>query len=364
MKVLIAYRDNLVNDNMFVKTLTEGLRSLNITVDLSLESLWDKDLAETYDIVHIQWPEELFQWKNITDLDLVRLTDKLNSLRCKGVKIVYTRHNLVPHYRNENLYKLYNIIETYSSAIVHMGNFSLKEYLDKNPSNDIIQSIIPHHIYEYVYNENFSQEEARRKLKIPLNKFVILSFGKFRFKDEIIMVLKAFYKLPLKNKFLLAPRIFPFEKKSNKKNLLKRLLSLLGYQVIYPYSRYFNSRLGLENELVTDEDLPLYFIAADVVLVQRKNILNSGNIPTAFLFKKVVVGPECGNITEILKATLNPLFNPKDNESMINALIEACLLSKKSHGLNNYKFALEHWGIQVISREYLRLYEILTTNRL
>lgn len=363
MKVLIAYRDNLVNDNMFVKTLVEGLRSVNITVDLSLDYFWDKDLSKMYDIIHIQWPEELFLWNNILDIDLVRLIDKLRLLRDKGVKIVYTRHNLAPHYPNDNINKLYSIIETYSSAIVHMGYFSMQEYKDKYPSKDIVQAVIPHHIYENVYNEHYTQEEARKRLKIPLNKFVILSFGKFRFKDEMMMVLKAFYKLSLRNKYLLAPRIFPFEKRSNSFSLLKRMLSFFGYYIIYPFSHYFNTKLGLEKELVTDEDLPLYFIAADVVFIQRKNILNSGNIPTSFLFKKVVVGPDCGNITEILEATFNPLFKPGDNKSVTNALMEAYLLSQGMHGANNYKFALEHWGVQVISREYLRLYEIITTNR-
>lgn len=363
MKVLIAYRDNLLNDNMFVKTLVEGLRSMNITVDLSLDFFWDKELSEMYDIIHIHWPEELFLWNNVMDTDLVRLTDKLKLLRDKGVKIVYTRHNLAPHYPNENINKLYGIIETYSSAIVHMGYFSMQEFKDKYPSNEIFQAVIPHHVYENVYNENYTQEESRKRLKIPLNKFVILSFGKFRFKDEMMMVLKAFYKLPLKNKYLLAPRIFPFEKRSNNISLLKRFFSFFGYYVIYPISSYFNTRLGLEKQLVTDEDLPLYFIAADIVFIQRKNILNSGNIPTSFLFKKVVVGPDCGNISEILEATLNPLFNPGDNKSVTNALKEAYLLSKGMHGVNNYIYALEHWGVQAISIEYLRLYEIISTNR-
>lgn len=364
MKILIVYRDNLVNDNMFVKTLAEGLRLLNISVDLSLDLFWDKDPSEMYDIIHIQWPEELFLWKDISEIDLVRLKEKLSLLRYKGVKIVYTRHNLVPHYPNENLYKLYNIIETYSSAIVHMGYFSLKEFMDKYPMNVINQVVIPHHIYENVYNEHYTQEEARKRLKIPLSKFVVLSFGKFRFKDEMMMVLKAFYNLQLRNKYLLAPRFFPFERNSKNRKFLKRLFTVFGYYVIYPLSNFFNTKLGLEKDLVTDEDLPLYFIAADVVLIQRKNILNSGNIPTSFLFNKVVVGPESGNITEILEATFNPLFNPNDIKSVTNALEEAFMLSKARHGVNNYKFALEHWGIQVISSEYLRLYEFLSTNRL
>lgn len=362
MKVLIVYRDNHLNDNMFVKTLVSGLRSLNIAVDLSLDLFWDKTLSGTYDIIHIQWPEELFKWNNITDNDLVCLKNKLISLREQGVRIVYTRHNILPHYQNDLLNKLYLIIETYTSAIVHMGSYSLKEYIDKYPSHNIVQALIPHHIYENVYDEQISQEEARKRLNIPLDKNVFLTFGKFRFKEEVTMVLKAFYKLRLKNKYLLAPRIFPFERKPQNKNMIKRIFSLFGFYVIYPLSQCFNARLGLEKKLVSDENLPLYFIAADVVFVQRINILNSGNIQTSFLFKKVVVGPDCGNIKEILEKTANPSFNPLDNKSVTDALKKAYLLSKNRHGINNHMFACEHWGVQVISREYLSLYENLYSN--
>lgn len=362
MKVLFAYRNNLVNDNLFVKTLVSGLQLLDVTIDLSLDRFWDNKRSYSYDIIHIQWPEELFKWESISDKDLIELRDKLNSLRESGVKIVYTRHNLTPHYSDESIGKLYSIVETYSTAIVHMGSYSMAEYNKKYPGNNKMQVVIPHHIYENVYNETISRDEARRRLNIPLSKFVILSFGKFRKKEEICMTLKAFCTLRVQNKFLLAPRIFPFEKTPHNDKLINRLLSAIGYYVVYPFSRFFNTRLGLENELVTDADLPLYFSAADVVFIQRKVILNSGNIPTAFLFKKVVAGPDSGNLSEILVVTENPIFNPDDNRSIVAALEKAYGLSRTEHGIKNYKYACEHWGTKDIATQYVRVYKKLLDN--
>lgn len=357
MKILIAYRDNLETDNLFVQTLVSGLRSLNISVDLSLDTFWDEKRAHAYDIIHIHWPEELFKWERVSEENLRHLSSKLSSLRDAGVKIVYTRHNLVPHYSSRQLIELYSIVETYCTTVVHMGDFSRKEFDSKYPGNNQMHAVIAHHIYENVYNEQITQEDARRGLGISTGKFVILSFGKFRQKEEMFMVLKAFCRLRVKKKYLLAPRFFPFEKRPHNKKCINRFLSVLGYHVVRPLFRYFHTRLGLEKELVSNEDLPVYFAAADVVFIQRINILNSGNIPTSFLFKKVVVGPDCGNITEILRTTANPIFDPADDKSIVAALEKAYSLSNVGKGIGNYQYALAKWGVEKICREYMKLYE-------
>jgi len=357
MKILIAYRDNLENDNLFVQTLVSGLRSLNISVDLSLDLFWDDKRAHLYDIIHIHWPEELFRWEHITDDNLRDLRSKLSSLRDEGVKMVYTRHNLIPHYSSLPLLELYSIVETYSTTIVHMGDFSRNEFDSKYPGNNQTHAIIAHHIYENEYDEQITQKDARTRLGISTKKFVILSFGKFRQNEEMLMVLKAFCLSPIKNRYLLAPRFFPFEKRPQNKRCINRFLSVLGYYVVRPLSRCFNTRLGLVKELVSNEDLPVYFAAADVVFIQRINILNSGNIPSSFLFKKVVVGPDCGNISEILRATGNPTFDPHDHRSIVTALKEGYSLSNTKKGFDNYHYARSNWGIEKICKEYKSVYE-------
>lgn len=51
---------------------------------------------------------------------------------------------------------------------------------------------------------------------------------------------------------------------------------------------------------------------ADIALLQRVKILNSGSLPLNFYFGNVVVGPDVGNVGEILKKTGNPVFNVED----------------------------------------------------
>lgn len=360
MRVLVAYRYELVNTNLFVNTLVDDSRKLDIEIDCSVDIFWQPNVQQNYDIIHIHWPEELFKWKSLDEQSLACLERKLSEIKHSGCKIVYTRHNSIPHYIDNYLIGIYRLIENFSDAIVHMGEFSLNEYQCKYPDTSNTQLIIPHHIYDHSFEKEISTQAARRKLKIPEDRKVILSFGKFRNRDEIYMVLKAFLKADVKNKYLVAPRMLPFEKKPTNYKLRNRFLSFVGYYFVRPLSAIFKMKLGSEKEVIKDEDVSFYFAAADVVLIQRKQILNSGNVPTAFLFKKVVVGPDTGNVGEILKDTGNPTFNSTEDRTITNALEKAFLLEKQGLGEKNYNYACQNWNIQKVAGEYKKVYKYLT----
>lgn len=72
----------------------------------------------------------------------------------------------------------------------------------------------------------------------------------------------------------------------------------------------YKLQAGANDELIDNCDLPYYMAASDVIFIQRKDILNSGNVPLAFLYHKVVVGPKVGNIGELLSETVTRLSIP------------------------------------------------------
>ena len=61
MKILIAYTASGTSDNPFVRLLADGIRACGYEVVCSVEEF--RSNAADYDIVHLQWPEELFRWK-------------------------------------------------------------------------------------------------------------------------------------------------------------------------------------------------------------------------------------------------------------------------------------------------------------
>ena len=141
-------------------------------------------------------------------------------------------------------------------------------------------------------------------------------------------------------------------------NLFKRWASRLGYYLAMPLlNRLLKFHAGANDELIDNCDLPYYIAASDVIFIQRKDILNSGNVPLGFLFHKVVVGPTTGNIGEILSATGNPTFHPDDRSDILEALERARQLSAWGQGEKNYAYALENMNIRKIGKEYAQTYK-------
>ena len=95
-------------------------------------------------------------------------------------------------------------------------------------------------------------------------------------------------------------------------------------------------RAGANDELIRQLRPALHMAASNVIFIQRKGQLNSVNIPLAFLFHKVVIGPDSGNIGELLRNTGNPVFRSDKKQDIIRALRkrhDICLPGEKGSEL-------------------------------
>jgi len=361
VKALIVFRENGDTDNLFVPILCDAIRMDSIDVRCSIKEFWDSDTA--YDIIHFQWPEEVIGW-TCSDPDTIRrLEERIRFFRSGGTRFIYTRHNIRPHYANKIISRAYDVIESQSDIIVHMGRFSRDEFLTKYPDSQNV--VIPHHIYQYTYKEDISVERARQYLNLSQEAFIVTAFGKFRNRGEIRMVLGAFRAWDEERKMLLAPRLYPFSRRNNYgKNFIKRWASRIGYYLLMPLlNRMFKLQAGANDELIDNCDLPYYMAASDIILIQRKDMLNSANIPLAFLFHKVAIGPDTGNMGELLNNTGNPTFCPDNKADIIRALKEARQMVACGKGELNYQYAMENMSIRKIGKMYVEIYRNLN-NRL
>ena len=141
---LIVFRENGDAGNLFVPVLCDAIRMTGVDVRCSTKEFWESD--KTYDIIHFQWPEEVVG-RMCDDPGIVcRLEERIAFFRSRGTHFVYTRHNVRPHYANEVIGRAYDIIESQSDVVVHMGRFSLEEFVGKHP--DSRNAVILHHIYQ------------------------------------------------------------------------------------------------------------------------------------------------------------------------------------------------------------------------
>ena len=335
--------------NHFVSSLGNALQKQGCEVAYGLKLLWTDEVLDC-DIVHFQWPEGIFGLfgHQVTDEELARMNQRLMWLKEHGKKVFYTCHNLKPHTnRNENLLHLYDLICNNADYVHHLGNYSCNLLQSKYPN--AIHVVIPHHIYDDVLSFNISQVEARQRLHLPTDKKIILSFGKFRTEEErnFVLSIKDSSLLTLHSSLFLMPGFYRQTLHTwNPKKLVTRLYHTIRYKL---------KGIRFCNEAIPDDLMQCYFCAADVVLIQRLDILNSGNLPMAFHAGKVVVGPDVGNVGQILRETGNFTFDPKHTERAIDALKNA--LEATSKGGDNKTYATEHWSSERIAASLLKCYQ-------
>ena len=347
--------------NVYFANLCNGLAKTCRVVH-NHNKFWHQ--SEPFDIIHIHWPEYLsYEIEDClirNELDgavMGRLQRTLQEWG-KTSRIVVTRHNVRPHglHISTAFDELYRLVYAYADAVIHMGEFSRKEYLDRYRDlaalNSQQQAVIPHPAYMSVPN-NVSKVDARKKLNLRQDSVVVLAFGGFNNDKESKLVMEAFRQLDVFNKTLLVPRW--------------RAPSLsIGWVRARRYAdqlrRFFyrlHPQFQLESKFVPHEAVQYYLNAADVLFVQRLHPLNSGNLVLGFSFGTVVAGPDTGNVGEILRGTGNPVFEPGDADSAGSALEEGLEKSKRNLGDRNKHFAMENWRLDTAIQRHLSLFSRL-----
>lgn len=332
--------------NHFVSSLGNALQKQGCEVVYGLEMLWTDGIFDC-DIVHFQWPEYVFgaQKQKFSDNDITRMSHRLIQLKGKGIKIFVQVHNLRPHTnKDKNVLRIYNLLYKHADVIVHMGNYS-RELLQSQYPN-VQHVVIPHHIYDDIYSFRIAQKEARQRLHLPLDKQIVLSFGIFRNEQERNFVMDVQRSFDHSVLFLMPSFYRGTLHTWNPKKLAVRLYNTCKYKL---------KGIKFCNEVIPDDLMQCHFCAADAVLIQRLDILNSGNLPMAFHAGKVVVGPDVGNVGQILRKTGNFTFDPHDIRSAVSALQKA--LTETTKGKDNKTYAIEHWASDLIATTLLKIYK-------
>lgn len=324
--------------NPYVFTLIDCIKKEHNDVEFfyNVES-FDTDEVFSFDIVHIMWASIFFYIGNVSVY-----TDRLRSLKRKGIKIVSTCHNLIPHYlKGDEKRDYYKVTYQESDLIIHLGQYS-KNLFDKEFSTSK-QIIIPHHVYDTVYTKICKQE--------PVVKRYIACIGAFRDKEEVDLVKRAGETLFFTRYFILAPSLMinAHWKRRNKLALIKPLFQLMWFRWRYHI-------ITFDKQWIDHESLVKYMNMSCMSFIPRIINLNSGNLTLGFLFGNVVIGPNAGNIGELLHNTGNPTFVPQNTESLKSAMHDGITLNKERKGIENHIYALNHWSTIMISEKHYEAY--------
>lgn len=355
MKILYVFNQDL---NPYVQVIQEGLAGLGQPVDSATEPFWKGAWSE-YDVLHFQWPETLLDWRCPSELELLLLEERLAAL--KGTRpVVLTFHNRRSHHiRGENrerFERLYGLMEGAADGVIHLGAASLEAEADRFP-NARMQRVIPIPVYER-RNTFFLQRsaaEARRRLGLPRSGPLLLCFGNFRYPEEKRLVEGALERMPSPRPRVFAPKWFrPADFQLSPQH------PCLGIRSLGAWVK--NRRHGIDGrswKYMDDEQVADCFTACDGVFLQRGHELNSGVLPMAYLFGKVVAGPDCGNIGFWLRESGNPCFAPGDAGAAARALGDLRRLDREGKGERNREYARAHWGEERVAKAHLEFYREL-----
>ena len=70
-----------------------------------------------------------------------------------------------------------------------------------------------------------------------------------------------------------------------------------------------------------------------------------------FLMNKVVVGPDEGNVGEILRSMNNPVYQIDDRTSVVKSVIDALQMAAQGKGECNYRYAMDNFSTEIFCKK-------------
>ncbi|MGJ8673006.1 hypothetical protein [Rubritalea sp.] len=345
MKILLSSScDDSFRGNPYVLNLMQALK-LNgeAQVEYGLHWLWDPRFS--FNLIHFQWPEEIFGWRAATEAELARLQQRLEEHKNGGGKCVITVHNELPHGQYAKPFEaLYRLLYEYADALVHLGEASISSIKARYfaETNSKIHRVIKHGDYGCFLNGK-EKGEARKCLKLSEEEFVLVHVGAIRSEKELGLLLRGFRVLPMQKKRLLIAGRLPYPSRRDWRHYWLRLRLQRDAHVL------------LVEKNLTNDEVERCVVASDMLFIARTESLNSGNVALAYTFGKVVVGPDIAVIGEDLRAAGNYTFDPRSVASIDQAIVAS--LKQTDQGDKNKQWASEHMHWQTIASDCMVLYQ-------
>jgi len=249
-------------------------------------TLW-RAIFEKYEVFHLHWPEYyLAQSVSKAFIGTVGLLFSITWMRLRGTRIVWTAHNLHSHRllypRAERWF--WNRLMPMLDGFIALTEFSVTQVRAEFP---MLQStpafVVPHGDYRGSYPKTVSGVEARRKLGISADKSVVLFFGGIFAYKNVPHLIDTFLRADLLDAVLLVAGA-PSNAQEG-----RELTELAKH----------DSRIQLHLRRIPDDEVQLFFAAADLAVLPFREILNSGSAVLALSFDRPVLVPALGSMPEL-----------------------------------------------------------------
>jgi glycosyltransferase involved in cell wall biosynthesis len=236
-------------------------------------------------------------------ISLVNTVVCLSAVKLLGYKLVWTVHNVLPHepQTSNDRFVTRFTAKLAAATIVHSAH-TIDEMREQGADTSKTV-IIPHGNYDGMYPVSLSREAARKKLGISPSEKVVLFFGNLRPHKGVEDLLAAFEKLNAKDTRLVIAG-------ACRDTALGKTIATAAQK---------NKHILYAEGNVADEDVAMYFDAADIACMPFQAVTTSGSIILATTFGKPIVTPRLGAIKEIPQGA-GVLYDPTQKDALLHAL--------------------------------------------
>lgn len=256
------------------------------------------------DIVHLHWLELIVSRDERAVTGLVRSLARvarfllaLVIVRCRGVSIVWTVHNLEPHEQTRPWLDraLAGAVAFLANrVIVHSGYASSRVASRYSRCGRI--AVIPHGNYIGVYpDEGKTQLDLRRERGIPDDAFVFLAFGQIR---------------PYKRLSDIAAAIASLD--DDAVRLVIAGAPTVASEAARLHAAARDGRVLLDLNRVPDADVVALHRLADAAVIAYRDVFSSGALLLALSHGLPVVAPSEGSAAELVPAPAIESFGAGD----------------------------------------------------
>ena len=204
-------------------------------------------------------------------------------LKKKGCKVISILDNVVPHERKFYDLPLSKYFLARNSAFIVMSDTVKNDLLMLNKEAKYLYH--DHPLYDH-FGKVTAKEEARNRLQIPADSKVLLLFGFVRDYKGLDLLIESMSLLPEDYYLIIAGEVYGDDKKYRER--IKRL--------------NLNGRIQANLRYISDEEVSLFFSAADVNVLPYRSATQSGILSIAYHFELPVIVTDTGS----LKASVEP----------------------------------------------------------
>lgn len=285
--VFPAWEENPYLNYLYLAARARGYETLHTTTYVGAVATLDR--LEPGEVFHIHWTAPIVQRADTTaeaETRLERFTTAVDAAKARGVVIVWTIHNVLPHdARHVDIEVRLCRMLADRADVIHVLTPATPRLTAAHyelPTEKVAH--VPHPSYQGVYATSMERAAARESFGLAESDRAVLFFGQMRPYKGLGNLFAAVDQLDQEEAdrtvLLLAGRTRPEDVPEVERTLARRV------------------RVVRDHSFIDDADVARWFQAADLAVYPYRAILNSGSLHLAATFGVRALLPAEGHLVD------------------------------------------------------------------